>query len=246
MDFQLTYIHHSCFALKYDGVCLLFDYPAPEHRPEGAEQAAVCAVRGEDLILVHSHGHADHFDPNPTSVTTAARSVRRIVSYDIAELSPDAITGGDRLEATPDESYEWSGMRIEAMDSNDLGCAYLIERQGLRIYYAGDLALWDWEQLPEAERAFTGRFFDQAAQRVKAYRPHAAFAVTDPRLASRGGAVRFAQTVQPEVFIPMHSFGRTDFLPNLVKELQSPKTRIFLYRQPGDAKSFHVSAGEAA
>jgi L-ascorbate metabolism protein UlaG (beta-lactamase superfamily) len=245
MNFHLTYIHHSCFALKVDGVCLLFDYPAPERRPEAAEQAAVRAVRGEDLILVHSHGHTDHFDPNPASLTAAARGVRRIVSYDIAELSPETL-GSDDLAAEPDESYEWSGMRIGALESNDLGCAYCIERQGLRIYHSGDLALWNWELAPAAERAFTERFFAEALQRVKAFRPHVAFAVADPRLPSRGGAERFAQTVQPDVFIPMHTFGQTDFLPDATKELHAPNTRIFLYRQPGDAESFHVSAGEGA
>ncbi|MFW5836466.1 MAG: MBL fold metallo-hydrolase, partial [Desulfovibrionaceae bacterium] len=226
------------------GLCLLFDYPSPGRRPPGAEQAAMQAVQGEDLILVHSHGHDDHFDPDPASVVRAAGRVRRLLSYDIAELAPHAVPDRDCLVVEPEEVYQWAGLSIEVLDSNDLGSAFLIVHGGLRIYYPGDLALWDWDRASEAEAAFTLRFFDEAVARVREFGPHVAFAVADPRLPSRAGALRLVREVRPEIFVPMHAFGQTEILPELAAELDLPETRVFLYEKSGDAASFHLDVQE--
>lgn len=244
MTFEIIYIHHSSFALKTGHACLLFDYPGPDHRPSGAQEAAVEAARGMDLVLVHSHGHDDHFDPDPSPVLEAARSVRRVLSWDIAELQPEAVPEQDCLVAAPDERYTWRGMAVQALESNDMGCALLLDIHGLRVFHSGDLALWDWDRASPAEAQFTAGFFREAVARVRDMQPHVLFAVADPRLASRAGAEEFAREVAPPVFVPMHAFGNTDILPELASRVTAPGVDVFVYRQPGDAATFSVPLEE--
>ena len=50
----------------------------------------------------------------------------------------------------PDQCCALDDMRIETLESTDLGVGYLITWQGRRIWFGGDVAHWDWPVLDAA------------------------------------------------------------------------------------------------
>jgi L-ascorbate metabolism protein UlaG (beta-lactamase superfamily) len=234
MHLRVTYIHHNCFLLELPGLNLLFDFPSREHLPPAAKRAALRAVEGLDIVLVVSHSHADHFDPHITTALEPSSSLRFVVSDDVAEMYPDALPADAEI-LEPDEEYPdvW-GMRFETLMSNDLGCAWIIGYEGLRIWYGGDLANWNWPGQEPAANRFTENFFAQALERAGAEQVHLAFQNVDERLDSLAGGPQFMERVRPGLFVPMHGFGRP---AGIFAALPEPPSgvRIFHYERPGDA-----------
>jgi L-ascorbate metabolism protein UlaG (beta-lactamase superfamily) len=121
-------------------------------------------------------------------------------------MFPDSLPEGT-VVMEPDQTRHVEGLTVTTLESNDLGVAYLIETPEKRLYFGGDLALWDWPTLPERGRLETRRFFEEALTRIPPFHPDVAFTNCDPRLDSLGGVVRFARAVRPGLLVPMHLFG---------------------------------------
>lgn len=238
MNIRLTYIHHNCFVLQIAHQAFLFDFPDPEHRPENALTAMLDAVKDLDLFVFISHGHGDHFDPALADVLFGHPKVRFILSDDVAEMFPQAVPEAALL-VEPDAQYQLGDMTLETLPSNDLGVAFVIHWQGLTIYFGGDLACWDWPNSSPAEQAFTREFFTQAITRVAENGPiHIGFSNVDKRLAGLAGGLEFVDLVRPCVFVPMHTFGDTDWLVDVAPRMALPDTVVFPYLHPGDTADF--------
>lgn len=237
MQCTVTYVHHNCFVLKTPSRAWLFDYPADEFLPPGAPETVRRAVAGADLTVFASHGHEDHLNGNLPSVTGSAARVRHVFSDDIPELRPEAVPhDGETLIVEPDERYEFHGMRLETLMSNDLGVAFLVEDGEFRFYFGGDLACWIWEGASPREAEFTRRFFGEAMERVRDFRPHVAFCNVDQRLANLAGGVEACRIIDAPLFVPMHSFGRTSWPESLSAGCGRD---LFLYRDSGDELEYH-------
>lgn len=232
MQAAITYVHHNCFVLELDGRTLLFDYPAAEHRPPGAEDVVRRALKGADAVIFFSHSHADHCGADILELTGDAASAAMVLSFDVPEMVPELdVTGA--LVVDPDETVHVGDLKVNSLESNDLGVAFMIEAPEGRIYYGGDLALWDWPGLDRAGLDFTMRYFDDCLERVRAFAPHIAFADADPRLDSRAGGGLFWERVRPPVFVPMHGFGDLDSLSRFARDLAAPAGRVLTFDAVG-------------
>ncbi len=238
---DITYIHHNCFIVGLTGRVLLFDYPSPSHLPSEAAAVAAPLLARADLLVFFSHSHPDHFDPDILAVTAQAASRRFVVSDDVADMFPDSLPP-NAVVMEPDQTREVDGLTVSTLESNDLGVAYLIETPEKRLYFGGDLALWDWPTLPEQGREENRRFFEKALTRIAPFHPDVAFTNCDPRLDSLGGVVRFARTVRPGLLVPMHLFGDASGLWTLPARIagEDPAEEgidipVFCYERPGDA-----------
>lgn len=241
MQIDITYIHHNCFILRTSGRTYLFDYPNDSHLPEGAEALVRETVEGRDLVVFISHSHDDHLNDDIISMTTTASSVRYVLSDDVVDMRPGAIPGGrDVLVVEPDESYEWGGMAIETLMSNDLGVAFLVQDGDFRFYYGGDLAKWIWKSASTREQEFTSSFFKAAMERVREFQPYVAFSNVDKRLENLAGGVEAYRQTGAKVFVPMHAFGDTSWLPGFRETVGEVFTRLFIYADPGDRAEFDI------
>lgn len=237
MQCTVTYVHHNCFVLKTPRRAWLFDYPADDFLSPGASDAVRRAIAGTDLAVFASHGHEDHLNGNLSSVTGPAARVCHVFSDDIPELRPEAVPrDGETLIVEPDERYEFRGMRVETLMSNDLGVAFLVEDGEFRFYFGGDLACWIWEGASPREAEFTRRFFREAMERVRDFRPHVAFCNVDRRLANLAGGEEACRIIDAPLFVPMHSFGRTPWPESLFAGCGRD---LFLYRDCGDELEYH-------
>lgn len=239
MRIDVTYVHHNCFVLTAGGRTLLFDPPAPEHLPAEARGVLESLVRGADLLVLASHGHPDHFDPDLARLTAPAARARCILSDDIADLLPDSVPQG-ALVVGPDEEWQAFGLGLKTFESNDLGVAFLLRMQGAVVYFGGDLACWDWENAVPAERAFTERFFREHLERLAREGIDVAFSNVDRRLKSLAGGLDLLRAVRPRLFVPMHAFGDTAWLAGLPALAGPTASRIFVYARPGDAVSLEL------
>jgi hypothetical protein len=240
MDIRLTYIHHDSFVLGVGGRALLFDFPDGDHRPQEALQAMFSAVNDQELFVFISHGHGDHFDPALVDLLSDHPRVRFILSDDVAELFPQAVSEGALLVA-PEVSHRLDDLTIETLPSNDLGVAFIISWQGLTIYFGGDLACWDWPNAHPAEQDFTRTFFTESLNRLVENGPvHIGFSNVDKRLASLAGGLEFVDTVRPGLFVPMHTFGDTSWLQDVAPRMARSGTEVFSYSQPGDSAVFNI------
>lgn len=204
---KITYLHHSGFAVETETKTLLFDYYTQGGRYAGFDPAA-CA--GKELFVFVSHFHEDHFDRRILEwAEQDGLSPRYVFSPDVR---PKAGFKGERLVAKPHESYDFGGIHIETLRSNDEGVAFLVEADGKTIFHAGDLNWWHWNGESDAFNEDIRKSYTGEIDRLKGRRIDAAFIPADLRLEDKyfWAVDYFMKTVGAESVFPMHFWGRFD------------------------------------
>lgn len=247
MELTVTYVRHNCFCLRAAGRVLVFDYPAEKHRGPEAEAIVARAAKGRRAVALFSHSHADHCSPDVARALAGAAEIRWVLSYDvpdmIPELDPEGAGPKDAVVLEPGDDPRggdpgpWTAvddeLTVAALESNDLGVAFLIRLGPLRVYYGGDLALWAWPGTDEAAQAQVRAYFDRSLEAVRAFNPHLAFTDCDHRLPDRAGFTHFAHTVRPPLLVPTHDFGMPEPLREYAATIHAPGVTILTYDTPG-------------
>jgi len=218
---NVTYIHHSCFLVETDRFYYLFDY---------AEGLLPPMDPAKPILVLSSHGHADHYNPEVFPLLTAAgmRHIRAILSEDIA-----APANVDSLQVSPGGEYDLGlRQRLTAFQSTDLGVAFLIEDQEALIYHAGDLNDWVWEEesdsYNEQMTADYRRQIDLLSETLDHREIDAAFVVLDPRQEKdyARGLCRFLENVSAKRVYPMHYWGKPEVIDTFLNEHPEYRSRI--------------------
>lgn len=193
MQVTVTYIQHSGFAVELPERVLLFDYYKgdlsflPPDKP---------------LYVFASHRHHDHFDPCIFDLAGARRDVRYILSNDIRARRAGCVI--DKLG--PHKRLTVDGMDIETLKSTDEGVAFLVKAESVRIYHAGDLNLWTWEEEgPDYNAQMTEKYARELA-RIAGRKFDLAFLTLDPRQGSdrEKGLRAFLAACDARHIFPMH------------------------------------------
>lgn len=209
----VEYYAHSGVGVRIGGRLLVFDYVGSEMEPREAGLLTAAGVAGGVVFV--SHAHADHFDPAVLDWRSAP-GVRFVLSSDVVEQrgfdsalleeAPELVT-----VVEPRRSYTLDGGRlvVHTAGSTDAGVSFLVEADGLRIFHAGDLALWGWRagQVAAVEEAFLAEL-DVLAEHGPA---DLAFVCADLRLpdhARLSGADLAVALLEPAVTVPIHNHGR--------------------------------------
>jgi len=143
---KITYIGHSGFLVEMENATFLFDYYITETDINGGEFPKF--NRENDLFVFVSHSHGDHYNPQIFTMFGDVKNVTYILSYDIkSKISTEK---AQCFSIKANSEYMLAGdafgeIRITAFKSTDKGVAFLIEYAGKRIYHAGDLNWWAWE-----------------------------------------------------------------------------------------------------
>lgn len=240
MDCRVTYIYHNCFVLDLGDRTFLFDCPADNHLTPEARTSLLSAIKDRELYVFITHGHDDHFNPGLPSIAKGAAGVRYVFSDDIEDMYPEFVPAGT-LVVEPDEEYEAWGMEIATFMSNDLGVAFIIRVGGRIVYFGGDLAEWRWDDAGPRDQEFAVNFFEQALERISQWRVDIAFSNVDKRLSNLTGGVKFVRRVEPGLFVPMHTFGNTDWLEDFRRQLGGDKVQVFYYSRSGDSLDFKIA-----
>ncbi len=163
----IWWLGQSGFLIKTDGGILLIDPYLSEHltrKYEGTARPHIrmtrAPLRGADLesvdLVLASHKHSDHLDPETLSELLAASPEARLVL-------PESLTDHARAIGLPSHRclgidagkvFERAGFRVRAIPSaheqldrdaagRHLYLGYVIETEGLRLYHSGDNLAYD-------------------------------------------------------------------------------------------------------
>jgi len=196
----ITYIRHSGFIIEDDSCALMIDCCGL--KPNCPE---INSLANKPLYILASHVHGDHFDSAVMDITGTNR--KWILSADIT----------DRVKHNDNEIhflrkggvFKDALVTIRAYGSTDEGISFYIEAGGKKLFHAGDLNNWHWnEEETPADAAKNEKFFLEELALIVKDIPvlDAAMFPVDPRLGKdyTRGAEQFLEKIKTGLFIPMH------------------------------------------
>lgn len=144
-EMNITFIGHSGFYAELPEADLLFDYyrgklPVPNPR--------------KPLFVFVSHRHPDHFSKKIFTLAERTERIYYVLSDDIrTERIPEKLRERT-LQIGPGEEKIISAegidgpleLKVRTFRSTDEGVAFLLDIGDARIYHAGDLNNWHWEE----------------------------------------------------------------------------------------------------
>jgi len=196
---KIKYIQHSGFIIEDNDCALMIDCCGLTK-----ESAELRECGGGRLYVLASHVHGDHFDRSIMSFQSP--QIKWILSDDIRKkVSPGS---GIHFLAKGDV-YRDDRVTIKAYGSTDEGVSFYIETGGKKIFHAGDLNNWHWneEETPEDAAKNEKWFLDELALIAKEVPElDAAMFPVDSRLGRdyTRGAEQFLDNIRTGLFIPMH------------------------------------------
>lgn len=190
---KVTFIEHSGFCVELEHTILLFDYDKGE-LPQLSKE--------KNLVVFVSHSHSDHYNPKIWDLKKEYENVRYVIAEDVPAKR-------DAVIMKAHEMREVSGVKIETLQSNDLGVAFLVCAEGKKIYHAGDLNWWHWNGEPEEENEYYKKTFMEEMELLKGKKIDLAFLLLDPRQEDQycWGMNYFIENLHPTAVFPMHCFG---------------------------------------
>lgn len=218
---KIRFIGHSGFYVELEEMNLLFDY----YRGDLPE-----IDRSKPLFVFVSHAHPDHFQREIFSLAEKADNVVYFLSDDIRRsalplqiqesvrlLAPETETEICRLvqDETGRELRQEVFLTVNTYRSTDEGVAFLIDCDEARIYHAGDLNDWHWEENTEAENNVQRTLYLEELRELRAEversgrLPDIAFVPVDSRLGENYwlGADAYMREVGARYLVPMHLNG---------------------------------------
>ena len=137
MSMKITHIYHSAFLITMENSVLLFDWYKKD-LPD--------IPKDKKLYVFCSHSHGDHYSAGIWDLQKTHPDILYVMDEGITDAK--AHREAEILTVRPREEYLLPGMRILTLESTDMGVAFYIETEGKRIYHAGDLNVWFWNDEP--------------------------------------------------------------------------------------------------
>lgn len=201
---KLTYIHHSCFTLEGEHFTMIIDY-----YKDTTDRLVHRLLSGDHrkCYVLSSHSHADHFNPEILTWKQKYPDVQYIFSKDITAPKE---SGAIFLDKT--ESYQDTILNIQAFGSTDLGISFRIEAENRKIFHAGDLNNWHWDDESTKEEAleYENNFLNELEVLAQTTdKLDLVMFPIDPRLGKdyMRGAQQFVDRIKTSLFVPMHFWG---------------------------------------
>ena len=201
---ELIYIYHSGFVIEGSDFSILIDYY--QDTPDCFVHTKFLNRPGR-LYILASHSHSDHFTPEILEWRNVRPDIQYIFSEDIRNKGQACFH--DAIYLRKGEEWGAGQIRIKAFGSTDVGISFLIDIDNTRIFHAGDLNNWHWEEesTPEEIQEAQENYFREleTLSRETSYLDLALFPV-DPRLGQdyTRGARQFIDRIQTHQFAPMH------------------------------------------
>ncbi|EHQ87793.1 MBL fold metallo-hydrolase [Desulfosporosinus youngiae] len=223
-NIKLRYLYHSGFVVETGKNLLLFDYY------QGTIERLV-KESPKNIFIFCSHSHADHFNPIILEWQKDRADIQYIFSRDISV--PQTVENINYL--SPYESLRISNLKIKAYNSTDLGVSFLVEDEGIRLFHAGDLNWWYWNNDTPEGMAMAEKDFKDEVQKIKGESIDIAFFPVDPRLEQNygAGAEYFIQELNPRVFVPMHFADSLEITKQFKEKVKEYPGEILILSQKG-------------
>ena len=232
---KITYIYHSGFILENEKATIIVDYY--KDSVDEVVHRSLNSFSGK-LYVVSSHWHPDHFSNEILRWKDARPDIQYIFSKDI--LKKKLATQDEADFMIKGDTWQDENIRIKAFGSTDVGISFLIETGGKKVFHAGDLNNWHWdeESTPEEIQASERHFLRE----IKALYNDtnvldAAMFPVDCRLGKNymRGAEQFVDLLHVGTFIPMHFDNAYNEANAFRKYAENTGCRFFELTKTGDS-----------
>lgn len=204
---RITYIFHSCYVIEFDGFSVIFDYYKDALREDSSHWVKDYLLnKEEDLYVLCSHSHTDHFNPDILNWRQRKENITYIFSE---ELRQSGTTKASAHYLQKEEVFDDHRLKIKAFGSTDIGGSFLITYNNRQYYHAGDLNNWHWnEEVDKSESLIYENNYlcELELLAEKSDRMQIAMFPIDPRLGKdfMRGAEQFVSRISTAYLFPMH------------------------------------------
>lgn len=242
----ITYIYHSCCAIEFEEFSVIIDYYEDTTKDGEVGWVANHLLQKETpLYVLCTHSHGDHFNEKVLSWDRNNENITYVFSKEVADtlqeilsLKDDKIVYLDKLE-----EYEDDNLKIKAFGSTDAGASFYIEHNGTKIFHAGDLNNWHWN-----EEVAKDEFFVYENQYIcelellseEVSEVDIAMFPLDPRLGKdfmRGGE-QFINKVKTHNLLPLHFGDNYELIQQFDLIARKAGTKLLALKQRG--QSFRI------
>lgn len=231
---EIYFLHHSAVCVVLGEALLVFDHYI--HKTDaGLKMGAVGAddiVRAKRVYVFVSHAHHDHF--NPRIYEWAAGHVQFILDDTVPEQGVPEGTVFLHRGREYDDGY----IHVREFGSTDMGGSFSVTCEGTSFFHAGDFNDWHWKD--EGNKRYSrvmSRLFERELRHIKRHAGNIDYAYfpLDRRMGTDydAGAIRFIETMQPKVFVPIHFMAFADTQEFSEKQTHG-RTRVLAVNRNGE------------
>ncbi|MFA6872908.1 MAG: MBL fold metallo-hydrolase [Bacteroidaceae bacterium] len=253
---KITFIHHSGFLIEAANCAVVIDYwkdtPQNMLRTFLQEEEKRIDQHQRPIYVLSSHFHADHYNPEILTWREHYKKLKfeYVLSSDIRRRKKIAQENQIGIQfLRRGDTYNNEYIKIQAGGSTDAGICFYLELEGKRLFHAGDLNNWHWqdessvEEAKKAEQAYISELNylvkSLPSQEINAATPFffdAIFFPVDPRIGSDfyKGALQFIEKFPTRLFLPMHFWEEYNRLPEFAQEVSS-KCQVKLWTTQGES-----------
>ncbi len=161
----------------------------------------------EDLYVLCSHSHLDHFNPDILTWMNIKKNIRYIFSRELLESGK--AKEGDAQFLIKEEVFRDHRIKLKAFGSTDAGSSFLLSYNGKLFFHAGDLNNWHWNEEVGFDEALGYENLYLCELELiseKSDNLHVVMFPLDPRLGKdfMRGAEQFVSRIKTDYFFPMH------------------------------------------
>lgn len=194
---KITYLLNSGFILEIGTIAMIFDYYKDDNHlvPEIINDK-------KEIYFFVSHSHFDHFNPKINKFSD--KVTKYFISYDIRNNLPPK----DKTIILDEYmTYEDNSIMVKSFSSTDEGICFYIEKNGWKIFHAGDFNWWHWKGDTKENIAFARNGFKKQLKRMENMQTDIAFFPVDSRLEEFWdiGAREFCTHTKVKNLITMHN-----------------------------------------
>ena len=227
---------------------LLFDYSDGE-LPQ--------VDREVPFVVLVSHAHRDHYNPAVFKLAKQYHNIRYVLSKDVwiteevkqeygldPEFLENQVTfvpaGLKRIITLHQELKESDYITLETIKSTDQGVAFVLDVAGKRIYHAGDLNCWVWEDDTKQQYNNMSALFKRAIEKLGDKEIFLAFAPLDPRQGRFYKiSMEYLLNAAPVTYaVPMHVWEQYDVIDQYEREriTRDLPTKVLKFSEPLESK----------
>ena len=212
----IWHLGHSGWAIKTQNHLLVFDYSGNANRPipTDASLSSGCVIpsqiRNERVTVFVTHDHGDHYYPAVLDWQEEVANISYVFGFRPRDIDDDYVF------TAPQTTTSIEDMTVTTIRSNDSGVGFLIEADGLVIFHLGDHANGSMDMSDD----YTAEIDAVAAMGKNidlVFGPILGCSLGTPESVQLGAHYAI-QTLQPKVFMPMHSGGATYRYRDFVQE----------------------------
>ena len=209
----VTYIYHSCCVIEFDAFSVIVDYYKDSFEDDNSKKRGwvkdYLLNKEEPLYVLCTHSHADHFNPEVLSWNKDKDNITYVFSKEVEEIHQEVLKGNKIHFLNKFESFEDDNLSVKAFGSTDTGGSFYIQHNDTKIFHAGDLNNWHWNEEVSSSEAlmYENQYICELqlmAEEVKEL--DIAMFPLDPRLGKdflRGGE-QFVNKIKTHNLLPLH------------------------------------------